>query len=89
MAPETRGGLRWDRHPQLIRVLERITVRHGVPPTAGDVADALRVSEAAARARLNRARVSGYVIRRANGEDGKARPTWRWYVTLAGRELLK
>jgi predicted ArsR family transcriptional regulator len=89
MAAETRGGLRWDRHPQLIRILERFTVKHGIPPTTREVAAALKVSEQAARARLARARGRGFVVRRANGEDETGSPAWRWYVTAAGRELLK
>ena len=63
-------------------------MKHGVPPTAGDVAAALKVSETAARARLNRARASGFVARRAHGEDARGRATWRWYVTEKGKELL-
>ena len=81
--------MRWDLHPQLIRTLERFTMKHGIPPTTREVAAALKVSEQAARARLGRARKSGYVVRRANGVDGSGMPAWRWYVTAAGRELLK
>lgn len=89
MGADTRGGHRWDLKKDLIRAIERFTMKHGVDPTMADLVRVMKVTKQTLSVRLRRARELGYVGRRpgAVDEDGKA--TLRWYATAAGKGLLE